>query len=102
MRHDSADYDGHQNGGSEDVEDEVEPHTTLPKRLKARVARRVSGPIMVLFDGRDGCCFCGQREEQRNGTEKQRTDNRGGDDEVLHSDLGNEGFHGDLPKRFPT
>jgi hypothetical protein len=58
IRHDSADYDGDQNGGSEDVEDEVEPHTTLPKWLKATVVRRVSGPIMVLLDGRDGCCFC--------------------------------------------
>jgi hypothetical protein len=26
MRHDSADYDGHQNGGSEDVHDKVKPH----------------------------------------------------------------------------
>jgi hypothetical protein len=31
MRHDSTDYDGDQNGGSEDVKDEVKPHTlTLP------------------------------------------------------------------------
>jgi hypothetical protein len=30
MRHDNADYDGDQNGGSEDIEDEVKPHTCLP------------------------------------------------------------------------
>jgi hypothetical protein len=102
MRYDSADYDGDQKGGSENIEDEVEQHTTLPKRRKARVPGRVSRPIMVLLDGRDGCCFCGEPKEQRTGAEEQRADNRCGDDQVLHGDLGHEGFHGDLPKRFST
>jgi len=57
---------------------------------------------MVLLDRRDSCCFSGYREEQCNGTEEQGTDNRGGDDDVLHGDLGHDGFHGDLPKKFST